>query len=256
MLILGLSLILQIFQVLASSRISYIVAGRKVAECEQPYIVHLLITKTSNENFNCAGTIVDNSHIITAAHCISSDVKYVYILYGSVSKSKFTSIVRVSNYTVHKMFEKTDDNILNDVALLTLSTPLQFNKCLQPVQLATACEKYQGDCLISGWGKTSTLGEEPDTLQTAEVSLMDQGKCAAHLAIKEQQICVGTGKVNSEAICRGDSGGPLVCTSAKDGSRVLVGVASFGWTCTEGVSVFARVSYFKDWIKTNLRSWN
>ncbi|CAI9740275.1 chymotrypsin-1-like [Octopus vulgaris] len=254
MLILSLSLILQIFQVLESSRINYIVAGRKVADCEQPYIVHLLITKTNNENFRCAGTIVDNSHIITAAHCISSDVKYVYVLYGSVSKSKFTSLVKVSNYTVHTMFQKMDDNILNDIGLLTLSTPLQFNKCLQPLQLATACEKYQGDCLISGWGKTSMFGEEPDTLQTAEVPLMDQSKCAAYLAIKEQQICAGTEKANGGAICGGDSGGPLVCTSAKDGSKVLVGIASFGWTCTEGVSVFTRVSYFKDWIITNLRS--
>uniref|UniRef100_R4FJ45 SP1-Abd-12 n=1 Tax=Abdopus aculeatus TaxID=515833 RepID=R4FJ45_ABDAC len=256
MLILSLSLILPIFQVLESSKINYIVAGRKVAECEQPYIVNLMITKTGNENFNCAGTIVDNSHIITAAHCVSGDVKYAYILYGSVSKIKFSSLLQVSNYTVHKMFQKTDDNILNDIALLTLSTPLQFNKCLQPVQLATACEKYQGDCLISGWGKISIFGEEPDTLQTAEVPLMDQSKCATYLAIKEQQLCVGTGKVNSQAICRGDSGGPLVCTSAKDGSKVLVGIASFGWTCTEGVSVFTRVSYFKDWIKTNLKSWN
>ena len=44
-----------------------------------------------------------------------------------------------------------------------------------------------------------------------------------------------------------------MCTSASDGSIVLAGITSYGWSCTEGVSVFAKISYFSDWIKQHTK---
>ena len=53
---------------------------------------------------------------------------------------------------------------------------------------------------------------------------------------------------------QGDSGGPLVCK--ENGKWVLRGVVSWGndMCITEYFTVFARVSYYLEWIETKMMS--
>ncbi|XP_030242780.1 trypsin 3A1-like [Drosophila navojoa] len=58
-------------------------------------------------------------------------------------------------------------------------------------------------------------------------------------------ICAGYSE-GGKGSCKGDSGGPMV-----NGNGVLVGVVSWGKPCAlpNYPSVFARVSYVREWIR-------
>ena len=88
-------------------------------------------------------------------------------------------------------------------------------------------------------------------LQEAQVDVYTKQQCASKYgsAIADYHICVG--KAGKSGGCMGDSGGPLAC---KVGSTwKLAGATSWGRSdCSVNYpSVYARVSYFRDWIRQN-----
>ncbi|GAB1605652.1 hypothetical protein Ahia01_000847500 [Argonauta hians] len=86
-------------------------------------------------------------------------------------------------------------------------------------------------------------------LTRALVPIVPRDKCLEFADdIQTQHVCAGELTENGKTTCLGDSGGPLLCSRASDARLVLVGVISYGWDCTEGLSVFARVAYFSRWI--------
>ena len=87
-------------------------------------------------------------------------------------------------------------------------------------------------------------------LQKAEVDVYTNQKCAnthGSNAIGDYHICVG--KHGQSGACMGDSGGPLVCKVGS--SWKLAGATSWGRRdCSVNhPSVYARVSYFRNWIR-------
>lgn len=53
--------------------------------------------------------------------------------------------------------DKTQDN---DIMLVKLATPAQFNQYVSPIQLPTTCPASGTWCLVSGWGNLRTNGGE------------------------------------------------------------------------------------------------
>ncbi|GAB1605598.1 hypothetical protein Ahia01_000841900, partial [Argonauta hians] len=70
--------------------------------------------------------------------------------------------------------------------------------------------------------------------------------------LRGQHLCAGELVPHGRTTCQGDSGSPLTCTDAVTKSPVLVGIVSYGWKCDSGLSVFARVSYFNQWISQHI----
>ena len=72
-------------------------------------------------------------------------------------------------------------------------------------------------------------------------------------------ICAGDGGATTKSACHKDSGGPLVCHTGVNGTWVLHGIVSWGsgrCDATEAYTVFARVSYFRNWINLNIRTYS
>jgi len=68
-------------------------------------------------------------------------------------------------------------------------------------------------------------------------------------SLDESEMCAG-GEVGKDA-CTGDGGSPLVC-EAKSGRWTVVGLVTWGIGCASDVpGVYARMSYFRDWINAN-----
>uniref|UniRef100_R4FI31 SP1-SepT-2 n=1 Tax=Sepioteuthis australis TaxID=61682 RepID=R4FI31_9MOLL len=232
----------------------HIVNGNQAKDCEIPSIVFVYTTKKSG-NFACAGVIVDKKHVITAAHCVSSGVSAVHVLFGSNHLQKMTRAQRNVSYTRHMRYEKTTTTVYNDVAVLTLKDPIQFNKCISPIPLATTEADMSNRCIIAGWGRTGQNDSYSKYLLRARVPVMDSKECKKHASeLQPQHICVGEAISMGTTTCTGDSGGPLMCRRKSDNVWVLRGIVSYGWTCTEGLAVFARISYFKKWLDSHLQN--
>lgn len=161
--------------------------------------------------------------------------------------------ISVSYLTIHGDYDGDNDiTVLNDVAVLTLSKPMTFTKCIKPIELAKAGDTFVGNCHIAGWGKTGQKMSSSVELLRATVPVLTEKQCSEYAGgLQKQHICAGQLTTNGKTTCQGDSGGPLMCYRASDSKLVLAGIVSYGWTCTEGLSVFARVSHFNGWITSN-----
>lgn len=227
-----------------------IVNGTIAHPCELPHLVYVVIYKEIGKMM-CSGSLIDSTHVASAGHCVDdtdSPINRVTILFGSLNRRTMTTEISVSHFTKHEKFHKIKGSILNDVAVLTLSRPVKFNKCLKPIRLAALGELFVGECIIAGWGRTGPYGQHSDALLRATVPIMNPKRCQSYANhIQKQHLCAGDAKFKGRSACKGDSGGPLTCISAVDGQQVLAGIVSYGWTCREGYSIFARITYFRNW---------
>ena len=71
--------------------------------------------------------------------------------------------------------------------------------------------------------------------------------------ITDDMLAAGVMGIGGKDACQGDSGGPLVVDDG-EGNFVLAGVVSWGSGCADPnyPGLYARVSYFEEWINEKL----
>ncbi|XP_016954426.1 serine protease SP24D-like [Drosophila biarmipes] len=223
-----------------------VVGGEDAAKAQFPHQVSL----RNAGSHSCGGSILTRNFILTAAHCVSDeDANHVIT---PIAADRFTiragSNDRFSGGVLHQVAEvivhEGYGNFLNDVALLRLETPLIFSSSIQPIDLPTADTPADVDVIISGWGRIKHQGDLPRYLQFNTLKSISTEQCEELIDFGfEGELCLL--HVVDNGACNGDSGGPAVYNNQ------LVGVAGFvvggcGSTYPDG---YARVFYFKDWIK-------
>jgi len=247
----------------------FIVGGSEAAPHSIPWQISLGVQLFSVDlGPQCGGSIISSQHAITAAHCVTSfKHKYYYIIAGAHSlekKDPFEKRVKVEKVTIHPGYND-GDIAYNDIALLKLSEPLEFNEAIQPICLPHAAQEWgEGDeFLVSGWG--SLIGSDydrnglpldgdtvyPDTLQQVMVPYYDHDKCS-HLryyrkSIHDKVICAGYEEGGHDA-CGGDSGGPLA--TRVNGKWTLAGVVSWAVGCAgeSKPGIYTNVAKYHQWI--------
>jgi len=149
----------------------------------------------------------------------------------------------------------------NDVSLLKLDEPLEFNEYVQPLPMAAKGDDPVGGtiCINSGWGSTSDsqFPVMPNNLQYVEMPIVARPDCQEDYSevnsVDDGMICAGVVEGGAGA-CSGDSGGPFVCPN-QNGTLQLSGIVSWGVIpCAQGdfPSVYTNVGYFRDWIDEHL----
>uniref|UniRef100_A0A3Q3WHV2 Peptidase S1 domain-containing protein n=1 Tax=Mola mola TaxID=94237 RepID=A0A3Q3WHV2_MOLML len=200
----------------------------------------------------CGGSIIDGSHIMTAAHCILSVYRVVAGEYNLDEYEGTSSklVENVSMFCVCVMFF----HIRNDIAILKLAQYVYDNGYVAIANLP-APEQMLPDgfsCYITGWGYMDYMGTVPPIMQEALIPVVEHSICSqpewwGEIALKSMVCAGGDGVVSG---CQGDSGGPLNCFT--DGDWRVHGVVSYGPSgfCNQWrkPTVFTRVSYFLDWI--------
>jgi len=151
--------------------------------------------------------------------------------------------------------EEFDRNLFtNDVSVLELDEPLEFNEFVRPIKIAELGHSPLGgtECLNSGWGVTDD-GRIADKLQYVMLPIVDHETCVAYYEeindVDEGMVCAGQSE-GGFSPCSGDSGGPLVCPG-EDGEYYLAGIVSWGVIpCGQPnlPGVFTNAGYFRDWI--------
>jgi secreted trypsin-like serine protease len=240
-----------------------------------PYAALVLISN----RFQCGGTLISKSFVLTAGHCaIDPETKNrvepgaYEIRVGSVYRDRGGEVHHVKRVLLHEGF--SGRTLENDIALLELSDPASDS--VPPVALDGMPDLPSGSRLqvdanpspfakIVGWGRTNPdpqVFSVSDQLLEAAIPIIDNDVCqranqsmlAEFGAIDSRRLCAGQSSGGVDT-CGGDSGGPILSQST-DMRWVQVGLVSYGASrCGEAgaYGVYTRVRSFSAWLKKNLQ---
>ncbi|KAF7666530.1 hypothetical protein LDENG_00103000 [Lucifuga dentata] len=148
------------------ARSARIFGGRKSLPGAHPWQVSLQTRpKGSSGPFShiCGGILIESCWVLTAAHCIKSEVEMQVVLGGvDIEKEEeYDQVIPVEKAIVHENYKESPFALHNDVAMLQLKV-LDKPYCAKETRFVkTACLPGQPfssgtECVISGWGVTET----------------------------------------------------------------------------------------------------
>uniref|UniRef100_A0A0P4X0W2 limulus clotting factor C n=1 Tax=Scylla olivacea TaxID=85551 RepID=A0A0P4X0W2_SCYOL len=207
-----------------------VVGGSPSSINENPWIVGLI--DRSNFLF-CAGTLITDRYIVTAAHCILNKEPFAVRVRLGVSRRDSPNAVEVdvkrlilhSKYNANS-YHKFDIGLIEMMVSIDYSDVI-FPACLPPHDINLINKVVT----VSGWGKNNYTGELEDVLQEVNVRVLSKEKCRNASLYENEQVHkrILCASAPGKDACQGDSGGPMVLQEQQTIS--LVGVVSWGVGC-------------------------
>ncbi|KAL0901251.1 hypothetical protein ABMA27_006543 [Loxostege sticticalis] len=227
------------------------------------------LLRGSGNNFfqDCAGSILNNRAILSAAHCtIQHGANVRRIRYGSSFRTSGGTVLTVNRVINHPNYNRPTAAD-NDISILWVNGNIPQTATSRPALLANP-NYFPADNQVvwaAGWGQTidGNPSSMSNQLRHVQIWVVNQGICRqryanrvvmiagrpipAPITITDNMLCSGWLDRGGRDQCQGDSGGPLYHNG------VLVGVCSFGDACGSAhfPGVNARVSRYVNWINQN-----
>jgi hypothetical protein len=171
-----------------------IVGGHDASPGEYPYVAHILIDRS----FQCTGTLVTRTHVVTAAHCSSlvpggvanvplgQPGQLIEVSLGAhrTPSGSLTGYESEGEKHVARSVSVSPGwaglgSVSGDAAVVELDSP----SALPPVKIASAAERSLWSpgtlATIAGYGVTESGGEQPAVLQEAQVPIATDAVAAA-----------------------------------------------------------------------------
>lgn len=214
-------------------------------------------------------------HILTAAHCFDSSSVSVneYRVVAGLLNLKQIKTKNVQQLSIDRIFRHeyySSTSLVNDIAVIKLRTPVQWNSFVQPICLpksdGSQDPKLGQSVQIAGWGYTSSYTKQlANQLQQATIEILpmndnNNNRAGCNVWIRrgyqisdKQQICAMSRDTRTDS-CQGDSGGPLIRDFAS--KWFIFGIVSFGDSIcgsSTAAGVYTRVSAYIDWIQNKMR---
>lgn len=215
----------------------------------------------------CGGTLTTPTTVVTAAHCVVDEQDGsvtapadILVGFGPDLKSPGIRVVPVVQVTPNPAYQRRA--AINDVAVLTLASPVTDVPTLQPLNLAEAVAYLTPGAVlqVAGWGNVLTDGRQfPAFFRVGNLVLFPDSTCGGGApfvlngvkflgfgpgdADVASMLCAaGTTAVGKRIdSCQGDSGGPVVEGAGPDAR--LIGIVSWGEACASDYpGVYTRVS--------------
>ncbi|XP_053687417.1 transmembrane protease serine 9-like [Sabethes cyaneus] len=241
-----------------------IVNGQDTAPGDWPWHAAIYHRKGRSVDYACGGTIISEQYILTAAHCVMNVANSfqlapnrIFVRLG-IHDLDVVNPIFVQQHEVGKIYKfENFTRLIDDIALLELSTLIRFNTYVQP-----ACMNLEPNATgeygtVVGWGLTESDEVSP-VLKKADIPVVDPVTC-----LKTDRVLFGqtlheglfcAGYTNGTAVCNGDSGGGLVFKRAN--TWFLGGIVAFSQIrsdgsnrCfTKGYGAFTKVHHYLSWI--------
>ncbi|KAL4831549.1 hypothetical protein H8958_013114 [Nasalis larvatus] len=227
--------------------------GAPCARGSQPWQVSLF----NGLSFHCAGVLVDQSWVLTAAHCGNKPLwarvgdDHLLLLQGE-------QLRRTTRSVVHPKYHQGSGPILprrtdeHDLMLLKLARPIVPGPRVRALQLPYHCAQPGDQCQVAGWGTTAARRVKYNKgLTCSSVTILSPEECEVFYpgVVTNNMICAGLDR--GQDPCQSDSGGPLVC------DETLQGILSWGvYPCgsAQHPAVYTQICKYMSWINKVIRS--
>ncbi|WP_414720803.1 S1 family serine peptidase [Streptomyces sp.] len=233
-----------------------VVGGAPTTTDQQPWAVAL----ASRSRFGaersgqfCGGVAVAPRTVLTAAHCLGSEVlgvsdwrqlKDLRVIEGRTDLSGTDGVeLRLSQVWVNPEFDPVTNS--GDIAVLTLREALPSGAAIAMAESSDTADYVPGTAAqVYGWGDTTGDADYANVLHAASVAVLADTVCeeaypgsADGTYVRATMMCAGLEGGGRDA-CQGDSGGPLVVAGR------LVGLVSWGTGCAQAAypGVYTRMS--------------
>lgn len=189
--------------------------GWKVEEGQWPWhtaIFHKM--GAGSVEYACGGTLLDQKHILTAAHCVvNRETLYplpaasIELHFGQQNLSQVTANTQIRDVSmVHVHPEHSTHR--NDIAVLVIRLPVKYTDFVIPICMDQRADRdlrnLEGQRgWITGWGTTQS-GSISDVLRTASMPVVSYLQC-----FKDDETLFGN-LLNSDVFCAGDRNGKTV----------------------------------------------
>ncbi|KAI8318240.1 trypsin-like serine protease [Martensiomyces pterosporus] len=244
-----------------------IINGKPAPKGSYPYLVKLTIG--SKGDGNCGGTILSDTTVVTAAHCLVDSES------GRVNPPEEVSVgfgdnnvtlqqqVKANKVYIHPGYNSS--TVVHDIAIITFPKIKLDGDKVQSIPIYKG-KLPPGTALTAlGWGKTNTeltFNKLSDVLLSTTVKTGNIDDCKKFLPRFESsdglEICTENKLTPNTDVCQGDSGTGLIINV--DGKPYLAGLVSYGYgfdakgeldkTCAldSGFGIYAHVNSYLDFI--------
>lgn len=247
---------------------SRVTNGTVVPQGQAPFLVRLLLGHDSGYGL-CGGTIIDETTVVTAAHCVYhktlfthtvQDPARAYVFFGNNSASNH-NYIHPTSITVHPDYDPHTTH--NDIAVMRVPHLPSMGGNVSPILFYDGALTPKEPIQIYGWGTTRSHGtsaDNPPALLTQEVFISEPDDCQViepqYNDANGPQICANNNYNVGVDVCQGDSGTGV--TVKYMGKQYYVGLVSYGTdakghaTCGEAGSfgVYTNVHYYLKWIES------
>lgn len=112
--------------------------------------------------FQCGGTLIDEQHVLTVAHCVAKfayEKRQLRVRLGEWDTQTTKEFIAHEDYDaidmiIHPQFK--NQSLWNDIALIKLDRKVQFKPNIDTACLPAPGDVFDGQqCVTTGWGKNA-----------------------------------------------------------------------------------------------------